>query len=176
MFKTFLFCAALFIPLSTFAETITVKLSQLNNDPSRRGMGEQVGELKFEDSPFGLLIYPEINQFAPGLHGFHIHQNPSCHGKEKNGEYVAGLAAGGHYDPENTGVHLGPYGDGHLGDLPPLYCDEKGTCNLPMLAPRLKVKDIKGHSLMVHVHGDNYSDSPSPLGGGGPRMACGVIH
>jgi Cu-Zn family superoxide dismutase len=28
---------------------------------------------------------------------------------------------------------------------------------------------------MVHVGGDNYSDKPKPLGGGGARFACGVI-
>ncbi|SSP59941.1 Cu/Zn superoxide dismutase [Acinetobacter baumannii] len=28
---------------------------------------------------------------------------------------------------------------------------------------------------MIHAGGDNYSDSPLPLGGGGARIACGVI-
>ena len=28
---------------------------------------------------------------------------------------------------------------------------------------------------MIHGGGDNNSDHPAPLGGGGPRMACGVI-
>ena len=28
---------------------------------------------------------------------------------------------------------------------------------------------------MVHAGGDNYSDMPVPLGGGGARVACGVI-
>ena len=28
---------------------------------------------------------------------------------------------------------------------------------------------------MVHASGDNYSDDPAPLGGGGARIACGVI-
>ena len=28
---------------------------------------------------------------------------------------------------------------------------------------------------MIHVGGDNHSDHPAALGGGGPRMACGVI-
>ncbi|MBV8452160.1 MAG: superoxide dismutase, partial [Deltaproteobacteria bacterium] len=26
-----------------------------------------------------------------------------------------------------------------------------------------------------HAGGDNYSDTPLPLGGGGARLACGVI-
>jgi Cu-Zn family superoxide dismutase len=28
---------------------------------------------------------------------------------------------------------------------------------------------------MVHVGGDNYSDTPKPLGGGGGRLVCGVV-
>jgi Cu-Zn family superoxide dismutase len=35
--------------------------------------------------------------------------------------------------------------------------------------------DIKGLALMVHQGGDNHSDHPQPLGGGGARVACGVI-
>ena len=36
----------------------------------------------------------------------------------RNGQPAAGIAAGGHYDPANTGKHLGPLGSGHKGDLP----------------------------------------------------------
>ena len=28
---------------------------------------------------------------------------------------------------------------------------------------------------MVHVGGDNHSDNPAKLGGGGARMVCGII-
>jgi superoxide dismutase, Cu-Zn family len=43
------------------------------------------------------------------------------------------------------------------------------------VAPHLPVADVKGHSIMIHVGGDNYSDQPAPLGGGGARFACGVV-
>jgi Cu-Zn family superoxide dismutase len=29
---------------------------------------------------------------------------------------------------------------------------------------------------MIHQGGDNYSDDPKKLGGGGARVACGVIN
>ena len=93
----------------------------------------------------------------------------------KEGKAVAALAAGGHLDPSNTGKHEGPYGKGHLGDLPVLYVGADGKAMLPVLAPRLKVADLKGRSLMIHAGGDNYSDQPDKLGGGGARIACGVI-
>jgi Cu-Zn family superoxide dismutase len=44
------------------------------------------------------------------------------------------------------------------------------------LAPRLKLSDLKGRALMVHMGGDNYSDKPQALGGGGARVACGVTN
>jgi Cu-Zn family superoxide dismutase len=56
-----------------------------------------------------------------------------------------------------------------------LYIATDGKANLPVLAPRLKVIDIKGRSLMIHAGGDNYSDMPVSLGGGGARVACGVV-
>jgi hypothetical protein len=41
--------------------------------------------------------------------------------------------------------------------------------------PHLTLADVKGRSIMIHVGGDNYSDQPAPLGGGGARIACGVV-
>ena len=38
-----------------------------------------------------------------------------------------------------------------------------------------RMNEIKGRALMIHAGGDNHSDHPAPLGGGGARMACGVI-
>ncbi|HDI6039899.1 TPA: superoxide dismutase family protein, partial [Escherichia coli] len=36
-------------------------------------------------------------------------------------------------------------------------------------------KEINGRSLMIHIGGDNHHDHPEPLGGGGARIACGII-
>ncbi|NKB47336.1 MAG: superoxide dismutase [Legionellales bacterium] len=132
--------------------------------------GEQttIGQVTLSDTEYGLLIEPQLTQLLPGLHGFHLHQHPNCDDH--------GMAAGGHFDPQQTGKHLGPYNaQGHLGDLPPLYTTCEGTANVPTLAPRLHEADVKGLALMIHAGGDNFSDTPEPLGGGGERIACGVI-
>lgn len=126
----------------------------------------EIGRVVFTDTAYGLLIQPELSTLTPGLHGFHLHQHPDC------GDM--GNHAGGHFDPKKTDSHQGPYGNGHLGDLPALYVDTKGKANLSILAPRLHVSDLKGLTIMVHAGGDNYTDNP-PLGGGGARIACGVI-
>jgi Cu-Zn family superoxide dismutase len=139
------------------------------------GAGKEVGTVKVADTAHGALFAPSLRDLPPGLHGFHVHEHAHCGPAEKEGKMTAGLAAGNHFDPGKTGKHAGPYGDGHLGDLPPLFVDGDGTSTLPVLAPRLKVSDLKGRSLMIHAGGDNYSDDPKPLGGGGARIACGVV-
>ncbi len=139
------------------------------------GVGTPVGKVEVSPSPHGLVFTPDLKGIVPGVHGFHVHQNPSCEPAEQNGKKVAALAAGGHYDPQGTGKHGTPWGDGHLGDLPALYVDANGNATQPVLAPRLKESDLAGRSLMIHAGGDNHADHPAPLGGGGARYACGVI-
>ena len=140
-----------------------------------KGVTSSIGQVSITESKYGLVFSPSLKGLPPGLHGFHLHQNPSCDPKEKDGKMVPALAAGGHYDPNETKRHDTPWGEGHLGDLPALFVDAEGNANQPVLAPRLKAADLEGRSLMVHVGGDNHSDHPVTLGGGGARMACGVI-
>lgn len=150
---------------TVFAATTTAKIYET----AKTGQGIFVGTITFKDTKMGLLIQPTLSQLPPGLHGFHIHDHATCEDM--------GMAAMGHLDPEKTGKHLGPYDTtGHLGDLPALYVDKNGVADLPLLAPRLTVKDIQNHALMIHSGGDNYSDVPEKLGGGGARLACGVIN
>lgn len=166
-----IFASLLLASGTAWAESMTIEMSSAT--PS--GAGPAVGTIAVEDTPYGALFTPDLAGLAPGLHGFHVHENPDCGPGEKDGAMVPGLAAGGHYDPAGTGRHEGPYGEGHLGDLPPLYVDGDGRATLPVLAPRLKAADLKGRSLMIHAGGDNYADHPAKLGGGGARVACGVV-
>lgn len=145
------------------------------NAISEEGIGKIIGTVKLSDSEKGLLVDPDLGELTPGLHGLHIHEKPSCGVGDKDGKKVAGLGAGGHFDPDKSDRHAGPEGDGHHGDLPALEVAEDGSATRILLAPRLKLEDIKGRSLMIHEGGDNYSDTPKPLGGGGARVACGII-
>jgi Cu-Zn family superoxide dismutase len=132
------------------------------------GNGTSIGTVTIEAAKCGVLITPNLHDLAPGTHGFHIHQFPSCADNA--------MAAGGHLDPKKTELHEGPYvNKSHLGDLPILNVDKDGNARLPTMAPRLTMKDFKDHALMIHLNGDNYSDTPEKLGGGGARIACGVI-
>lgn len=157
--------------LTARAEELTVTI----NLATASGEGKSIGTIKVQDTPHGVLFTPSLSELPPGLHGFHVHEHATCGPADKDGKMTAAHAAGSHYDPSKSGKHLGPYADGHLGDLPPLYVDADGKATLPVLAPRLKVADLKGHALMIHAGGDNYSDEPKPLGGGGDRIACGAV-
>ena len=150
----------LLISFASFANSVSIEIYSADNQHI------SLGQVAFKDTPFGLLITPNLTALPTGLHGFHVHQYPSCE------EHA--MAAGGHFDPKNTNTHQGPYGNGHLGDLPALYVDSNGEAHLPVLAPRIKTSDLKGLSLMIHANGDNYSDKPE-LGGGGARIACGAF-
>ena len=148
-------------PCLMLAQSVTIPVHLLNKQDTA------IGTVTASDTTKGLQLNVNLHGLPPGPHGFHIHVVGSCANK--------GMAAKAHLDPKNTGKHLGPYGNGHLGDLPRLFVNQRGSVTHGMIAPRLTVKDIEGHSLMIHLHGDNYSDQPKPLGGGGPRLACGVI-
>jgi Cu-Zn family superoxide dismutase len=135
-----------------------------------------LGTVTFSDTADGLSITPKLSGLRPGQHGFHIHEKGDCGPAPNQGKTAAGFAAGGHYDPAHTKKHLGPLSTGgHRGDLPVLTVDSRGDATQPVIAPHLTVAEIRGRSIMIHEGGDNYSDTPAPLGGGGARIACGVI-
>lgn len=139
------------------------------------GIGEQIGAVAFRDTDKGLEVVTDLGLLPPGEHGFHLHAHGSCEPSLSDGRMTAANAAGGHYDPERTGKHLGPDGNGHKGDLYVLRVDPDGTARRTMTVKRLKTGEIRGRTVMIHVGGDNYSDTPVKLGGGGARLACGVI-
>ncbi|MEQ5091549.1 superoxide dismutase [Cu-Zn] SodC [Providencia rettgeri] len=158
---------------TAYAKNVTVVLKEALST----GEGNVIGEVIISETQYGLLFTPKLIGLQTGVHGFHIHENPSCEPGTKDYIEIPALKAGGHMDPMKTNTHKGPYDNtGHLGDLPGLIVDNKGTANYAVLAPRLKsLKDIQNHALMVHQGGDNYLDHPEPLGGGGARISCGVI-
>ena len=170
-----LFALALTLLLTaapTFAGELTVPMHRVDTE----GNTTAIGTVRVVETQYGLAFYPGLKELQPGLHGFHVHENPSCAPQLKDGAPVAALAAGGHYDPLHGGHHGEPWGDGHLGDLPALHVAADGTVVNPVLSPRLKtLTEIQNRSLMIHAGGDNHADHPAPLGGGGARIACGVI-
>jgi Cu-Zn family superoxide dismutase len=156
---------------TAWGASVYVTISKVDSD----GVGDSIGIIEFQDSAKGLKVWPQLRGLTQGQHGIHVHQNPSCAPAAVDGNVVPGLAAGGHFDPNQIGRHEGPTGQGHLGDLPVLYVDAAGRATRSSWAPRLKTTDLAGRAIIIHAGGDNYSDNPQKLGGGGSRVACGVV-
>ena len=97
----------------------------------------------------------------------------------KNGKKIAGLRAGGHFDPERSG-HNSHHNHSNKhdkdmkphGDLPELIADVNGNATTSVMTNKLQVSQLIGRSIMIHQYGENEIGKPK---GGGARIACGVI-
>lgn len=117
-----------------------------------------------------------LNLVAAGLpaggHGLHLHMTGSCDGP-------AFTSAGAHLNPSG---HLhgtaNPAGS-HLGDLPNLTIDTRGSGALSMHLPGPRTEleatifDGDGTAIVVHADPDDYKTDPT--GKSGARIACGVL-
>lgn len=170
--KAYLVAATLLVAGAAQAQTASVTMNAID----ATGVGKAIGTLSLSDTKDGLRVEPKLEGLTAGEHGFHVHVNPDCGpGAAADGKPAAGLAAGGHFDPTATGKHLGPHGDGHKGDLPVLTVGADGKATGAIVAHQVKLADVRGRSFMIHAGGDNFADQPAPLGGGGARVACGVL-
>jgi Cu-Zn family superoxide dismutase len=165
----FTFATAVAFGTAALAQHRTVDINRISD----AGVGEKIGTVAISEDKKGLTLKVAVAGLPKGQRGFHVHEKGDCGPAMKDGKMTAGLAAGGHYDPEGKKSHKGPHGAGHKGDLPLLNGTDKGI-NQTVSAPRLKLTDIQGRSLVIHEGGDNYSDQPEN-GGGKGRAACGVI-
>ena len=150
---------------------VKVTMNQISAD----GVGDAVGTITVHQTKAGIDLAVDLSKLAPGEHGFHLHEKASCDPADKEGKKTAGQAAGGHWDPDATKAHKGPGGGGHKGDLPKLVVPENGKLKTKLPVAGLTLADVEGKTFMIHGGGDNYSDTPKPLGGGGDRVVCGVI-
>ena len=82
--KFFILVLITFFLKSLFAETIIVSM----HDVSAKANNQFVGKVAIQSSLYGLLFLPSLHSLPVGIHGFHIHEYPSCADQ--------GMAAGGH--------------------------------------------------------------------------------
>ena len=167
-------CAAAAATLLAFtAGLMAQQLSVDVNRISSSGVGGKIGIITISEGTGGLSFEVAVKGLSPGQRGFHVHEKGDCGPGMKDGQMQAGMAAGDHYDPEHKKSHKGPDGPGHKGDLPALE-SKSDDINHTVTAPRLRLTDIRGRSLMIHEGGDNYSDQPDN-GGGKGRIACATV-
>lgn len=164
--------AMLLLASPALADTITVKMAKA----TQNGTGTAVGTVTIANSDKGAAFTVDLKGLSPGPHGFHVHEDGSCGPTMLMGILIPAGAAGQIWDPDKVGKHLGPAGDGDRGDLPLLTITADGTDTETVTAPHIKdINDLKGRALVIMIGGDNYKDEPLLNGGGGGRVACGVI-
>lgn len=127
-----------------------------------RGEGNLRGTVKFYPVPCGVLVVAEINGLPESDTGFfamHIHEGDNCGG----------------VDFANSGAHFNPNGEEHprhAGDLPPLL-SRHGRAFLAVETDRFEIRDILGHTAVIHIAPDDFHSQPA--GNSGRKIACGKI-
>jgi Cu-Zn family superoxide dismutase len=170
MSRTFLGSAlALLLATGATAQERTATAVLVNPD------GEEVGTAELTETPsYGVLIRLEVEGLEPGPHAFHIHETGDCSAADFG-------SAGGHYAPRGRSHGpLHPHGK-HAGDLPNLHVPDTGAVSTERLAGGVTLFegatgtlfDDDGSALVIHATADDYRSQPA--GGGGPKVACGVI-
>ena len=138
--------------------------------------GAKIGEASFEQGSIGVLMNVEIGKGAlpAGPHGFHLHAVGTCEHMEHF------KTASGHINPDEKSHGFLNEDGPDRGDLPNLIVHEDGSANVELFLPQIDISgedrsllDDDGTSLMIHENPDDHTTQP--IGGAGPRIACGVI-
>lgn len=152
------------------ADQTRIRMNLLTAD----GVGAAIGTIHAADTKQGLRLTPLLKGLSPGPHGMQVHENGDCGAGEAAGKKVPGLAAGGRFDPDKADGKGAPAAAGQPGDVPVLVVDQDGIARRPVTAPRLKLGQIKGRSIVIQAGNENEADQPAPPGDGA-RVACGII-
>jgi len=142
----------------------------------KTGAGADAGLALVTEAPNGVLLKVQAKGLTPGWHGLHFHETGDC----SKADFTT---AGAHVHAKATMVHglLNPDGN-EAGDLPNLYVAADGTANAEIFSPYVSIAgvtgrpalaDADGSALVIHANPDDHR--AQPIGGAGPRVACGAI-
>jgi Cu-Zn family superoxide dismutase len=141
----------------------------------RAGDGAPRGSVSLWRAPAGLLLRVEASGLPPGWHGFHIHAVGRCED--------ASFQSAGPHAGHGGGAHgllnvAGP----ENGDLVNLFADASGRVRAEVFTglvsldgqnARPAIMDGDGAAFVIHASADDHTSQP--IGGAGPRIACGVV-
>lgn len=139
--------------------------------------GASRGSVALTASPRGgVVLRVEAQGLPAGWHGLHFHAKGDCSDPKFE-------KAGGHTHGGEKSVHgLLNASATDTGDLPNLYVGEDGTgmaevysglVRLSGGTPAQNLLDADGSAVLIHANPDDHTSQP--IGGAGPRIACGVI-
>lgn len=137
------------------------------------GTGSEIGTANLTGGPNGIMVRVELapGSISPGWHGIHFHQIGDCSdlGVFKRSGGHMGLIEGGH------GL-MNPIGP-ESGDIPNIYAHANGQAGYEIFtnfATMSEIFDEDGTAIVIHANEDDHISQP--IGGAGPRIACGVIN
>jgi superoxide dismutase, Cu-Zn family len=139
--------------------------------------GNAVGTAVLTEGPHGILIYLDLHGLPPGPKAIHIHSVGTCEDPEEGF-----VASKGHLNPDGKEHGLMNPAGPDAGDLPNLIVRDDGTVQVEMFTMlasldgkegRGNVLDEDGAAFVIHQNRDDHITQP--IGGAGPRIACGVI-
>ena len=140
-----------------------------------RADGAEAGTVTAYKGPLGLLFRVEGKGWPAGWHSVHLHAVGQCDGP-------GFTSAGGHLNHEEARPHglLNADGGPDLGDLQNIWAAEDGTAKAEVYLAGadlglggMDLLDGDGLAFMVHANADDHISQP--IGGAGPRIACGVF-
>jgi Cu-Zn family superoxide dismutase len=136
--------------------------------------GGNAGTIDLSQTNHGTLIVFDLHGLPPGAHGIHIHTSGNCDTKTKF------TSAGPHFSPEPKNHGFMAKGGPHAGDLPNQFAAPDGSLHASTISNmfalgngKKSIFDRDGASIIVMAKADDYASQPA--GGGGDRIACGVI-
>jgi Cu-Zn family superoxide dismutase len=142
----------------------------------RNAEGGEAGTVTAFRGPLGLLFRVEGQGWPAGWHGVHLHAVGKCEGP-------GFTSAGAHVNhAEHARPHglLNANGGPDLGDLQNIYAAADGSAHAEVYLSGAGVTergndlmDGDGLSFLVHANPDDHVSQP--IGGAGPRIACGVF-
>lgn len=138
--------------------------------------GGDAGTVTGYEGPLGMIFRVEGKGWPAGWHAVHLHAVGTC-------EAPGFTSAGGHVNHAETArPHglLNKDGGPDLGDLPNVFAAADGSAHADVYlawegldARESDYVDANGLSFVVHANPDDYVSQP--IGGAGPRIACGVF-
>lgn len=136
----------------------------------KTGAGASAGQATLTEAPKGVLLKIEAKGLPAGWHGLHFHEKADC----SKADFTS---AGAHTHGSDKAVHgLLNASANETGDLPNLYAHADGTANAEVFTSLTTLKalqDADGSALVIHAQPDDHQTQP--IGGAGPRIACGEI-
>ena len=144
--------------------------------------GSPTGSVDFSETNGIVNVQVAITGATPGLHGMHIHAGTTCANSTDPDAGAAGFAqqAGGHWDPQDGGVHGFPTSAAHHpGDLGNITIDGTGKGTMTLKVTSFNVQpdggalSALGKALIFHQGTDD--GTTQPTGNAGTRAGCGII-